>query len=158
MIIKQTFTKHLKTLWIAIFTSILYFLAWWYFKFEFLIFFLIGYILTVVPSFFLHVSYYIRNKGVVAEILPDKIRLEKNGEETVLIKQDIKEIVIYKSASIDSGGIPITAMESYFFVRIYSNNGKKYELTCLMDTAIDKSIRIMQGVNILREKNFLNLL
>jgi len=94
---------------------------------------------------------------MVAEILPDRIRLEKDGEETVIALSDIKEIVIYKSASMDKGGIPITPMEAYFFARVYCKNDKKYELTCLMDGNIDKSIRTLHGVEIFREKGLFNL-
>src|SRR5690349_8066963 len=100
MIIKQTLSNHFKTLWIAIFTTALYFFGWWYFGFEgdsFYIF-LVFYSLTVAPSFFLHISYYIRNKGLECEILPDMIRLEKDGKETIIPGTDIKEIVVYKSA------------------------------------------------------------
>ena len=160
MIIKQTFFNHIKVLWITIFTTTLYLLGWWYFKFttDVLFIFLGFYSLTVVPSFFLHISYYLRNKGMVCEILPDRIIIEKEGEtETVITSSDIKEIVVYKSASMDAGGIPITPMEAYFFVRIFGNNNEKYDLTCLMDTNIDKSIRIMQGVKIFRENGLFNM-
>lgn len=95
---------------------------------------------------------------MTAEILSDMIRLEKEGEETVILNSDIKEIVVYKSASMDKGGIPITPMEAYFFARIYCNNDEKYELTCLMDPNIDKSIRVLYGVRIFREKGFVNML
>ncbi|KIC89053.1 hypothetical protein [Flavihumibacter sp. ZG627] len=159
MIIKQTFSNHLKALWIAIFTTVLYVGVCWHFKFEkaVIIMGLCYYTLFVVPSFFLHISYYIRNKGMVAEILPDRIRLEKDSEETIIASSDIKEIVVYKSASLDKGGIPITPMEAYFFARVYCNNDKKYELTCLMDANIDKSIRALHGVKIFREKGLFNI-
>lgn len=94
---------------------------------------------------------------MVAEILPDRIRLKKDGEETIIVNSDIKEIVVYKSASMDKGGIPITPMEAYFFVRVYCNNDTKYELTCLMDANIDKLIRALHGVKIFREKGFFNI-
>ena len=158
MIIKQTFSNHLKTLWIAIFTTALYVGVCWYFKFEkaVIIMGLCYYTLFVVPSFFLHISYYIRNKGMVAEILPDRIRLLKDGEETLIASSEIKDIVVYKSASMDKGGIPITPMEAYFFVRIFTIDNNQYELTCLMDTNIDQSIKAVQGVKIFREKGGFN--
>ena len=158
MIIKQTLSNHLKTLWIAIFTTILFFILWMYHNFpiDMGVIFLIGYTLTVVPSFFLHISYYNRNKGMVAEILPDRIRLVKDGEETLIASSEIKDIVVYKSASMDKGGIPITPMEAYFFVRIFTIDNNQYELTCLMDTNIDQSIKAVQGVKIFREKGGFN--
>jgi len=159
MVIKQTFYNHLKTLSIAIITTVLYFGVCWYFEFEkaAVVMGLCYYALTVVPSFFLHISYYIRNKGTTSEILSDRIIIYKNQKETVIRSDEIKEIVVYKSASMDRGGIPITPMEAYFFVRIYDNSNKKYELTCLMDTNIDKTIKVLQGVEIFREKGFFNM-
>lgn len=159
MTIRQTFSKHLKVLWIAIFTTILYFFGWWYFKFEkdLLFIFLGFYTLTVIhTSLFLHISYYIRNRGMACEILPDRLRLEKEGEETIITSSDIKEIIVYKSASMDAGGIPITPMEAYFFVRIIDTSGNSYDLTCLMDTKVDKSIKVMRGVPIYTERGFFN--
>jgi hypothetical protein len=159
MIIKQTFFNHIKALWISIFTTVLYLGICWYFKFETaaVIIGLCYYTLFVIPSFFLHISYYIRNKGTLAEILPDRIRLQKDGEEIVIALTDIKEVVVYKSASMDKGGIPITPMEAYFFARIYCYNNKKYELTCLMDANIDKSIGALHGVKIFRQKGLFNI-
>jgi hypothetical protein len=116
----------------------------------------VGYVLTVVPSFFLHINYYIKNRKLICEILPGAIIIEKAGERNVIEKKDIRELVVFKSASIDKGGIPITPMEVYFFVRVVDCNGNKYDLTCLMDTKIDKSIKIVRGVNIRREKGLLN--
>jgi hypothetical protein len=140
------------------FTTLLYLGVCWYVKFEkaALIIGLCFYTLTVIPSFFLHISYYIRNRGTACEILPDRLRLEIEGKETIIASSDIKEIIVYKSASMDAGGIPITPMEAYFFVRIFDTSGNKYELTCLMDTKVDKSIKVMRGVPIYTERGFFN--
>lgn len=158
MTIKQTFFNHLKVLWITIFTTVLYFIGWWLFHFDGEIFFVfLGfYTLTVVPSFYLHLTYFLRNKGMVCEILPDRIRIEREGKETVIEGKDISEVIVYKSASMDKGGIPITPMEAYFFVRIFHANGK-HELTCLMDTSIDRSIKTLRGVEVIREKSFFSM-
>ncbi len=93
---------------------------------------------------------------MVAEIIPDRIRLVKDGEETLIASSEIKDIVVYKSASMDKGGIPITPMEAYFFVRIFTIDNNQYELTCLMDTNIDQSIKAVQEVKIFREKGGFN--
>ena len=93
---------------------------------------------------------------MACEILPDRLRLKKEGEETIIASSDIKEIIVYKSASMDAGGIPITPMEAYFFVRIFDTSGNTYDLTCLMDTKVDKSIKVMYGVPIYTERGFFN--
>ena len=143
MIIKQTLSNHLNVLSIAIVTTALYTLGLWFFQFErgVLLIFLAFYALTVIPSFYLHISYAIKNRGMACSILPGKICISKRGKEKVIEHTDIEDIIVYKSASIEKGGIPITPMEAYFFVRILDKSGNRYDLTCLMDTKIDRSIR-----------------
>src|SRR5688572_3145494 len=99
MIVKQTLSNHLKVLWIAAFTTVLYIIGWSYFIFdkEILLIFLSFYILTVVPSFYLHVSYLVKNKGMVCEILQDRISINNKGKVIVIEYTEIKEVVIYKS-------------------------------------------------------------
>lgn len=160
MIIKQTFANHLNALWIAIITTVFYILGLWFFQFdrEILFIFLSFYVLTVVPSFYLHISYAIKNKGMVCNIFPGRICFEKDRKEQIIKSSDIKDIVIYKSASIEKGGIPITPMEAYFFVRILDKAGNTYDLTCLMDTNIDKTIRALGTVPIYTERGMFNRL
>ena len=158
MIIRQTFTNHLNALWIAIITTILYILGLLFFQFEREILFIFSgfYVLTVVPSFYLHISYAIKNKGMICHILPGKLCITKNGKEQVIESSDIEDIIVFKSASIEKRGIPITPMEAYFFVRILDKAGNKYDLTCLMDTKIDRSIRTVGAVPISVERGMFN--
>jgi len=160
MTIRQTFTNHLNVLWIAIITTALYILGLWFFQFErgILFIFLGFYVLTVVPSFYLHISYAIKNKGMVCHILPGRLCINKNRKEQIIESSDIKDIIVYKSASIEKGGIPITPMEAYFFVRILDKTGNKYDLTCLMDAKIDKSIKSVGAVPLFVERGMFNAL
>lgn len=160
MTIKQTLANNIRVLWLAIITTILYLLGLSVFGFErgAIYVFLAGYILTVVPSFYLHIQYHLKNKGLVCQILPGRLCLSKNGQDQVIETSDIKDIVIYKAASIEKGGIPITPMEAYFFVRVLDNAGKTYDLTCLMDPKIDKSIRLVGTVPIFTERGLFNSL
>ena len=119
---------------------------------------MIGYLLTVVPSFFLHLNYYVKDRGVTCQILHNKLILKKAGVDTVLEATSIRDVVIYKSASIERGGIPITPMESYFFIRIFDQSDKEYTLSCLIDPKIDRSIRALKGVKFSTERGFFNLI
>jgi hypothetical protein len=88
--------------------------------------------------------------------LPDRICITKGGKEQIIERGDMEDIVVYKSASIEKGGIPITPMEAYFFVRIFDKAGNTYDLTCLMDTEIDKSIKEVGSVPIFIERGLFN--
>jgi hypothetical protein len=118
--------------------------------------FAVGYLLTVVPSFYLHLNYYLKNRGLICEILPDKVIIIRKGIETTIEANSIKDVVVYKSASIEPGGIPITPMESYFFVRIFDQSDKEYNLSCLLDSKIDKHIKIIRGIEFWTERGFFN--
>jgi hypothetical protein len=160
MTVKQTATNHLKVLPTTMITTMLYFGAFWYlgFQSDLSIILLIGYILTVVPSFYLHLNYYLNDREKICQILPEKLVIIKNGVETVLEAACIKDVVIYKSASIESGGIPITPMESYFYVRIIDQSDNEYTLSCLLDPKIDQTIRAIKGVKFWTERGIFNLI
>lgn len=160
MTVKQTATNHLKVLPTTLITTMLYLGALWYFgiQSDMALIFLIGYLLTVVPSFYLHLNYYLNDKEKICQILPDKLVINKNGVETVLEAACIKDVVIYKSASIESGGIPITPMESYFYVRIFDQSDNEYTISCLLDPKIDQSIKALRGVKFWTERGIFNLI
>jgi hypothetical protein len=93
---------------------------------------------------------------MVCHILPGQLCISRDGREQIIERADIEEIVIYKSASIEKGGIPITPMEAYYFVRIFDKAGKRYDLTCLLDNKIDKSIKVLGQVPTFVERGFFN--
>lgn len=158
MILRQTVANHIRVLPTTLITTALYLGILWYhdFKSDLVLIFAIGYILTVVPSFYLHLNYYLKNKGFICQILPDKVIIIKKGVETIIEAISIKDVVVYKSASIEPGGIPITPMESYFFVRIFDHSDKEYNLSCLLDPKIDKSIKTMRGIKVWTERGVFN--
>jgi hypothetical protein len=160
MTLTQTAANHLKVLPSTLITTALYLGVLWYlgFQSDMVLIFMIGYVFTVVPSFYLHLKYYLKDRGVTCQILPDKLIIKKAGVETVLEAASIKDVVIYKSASIEPGGIPITPMESYFFVRIFDQSDKEYTLSCLLDPKIDRSIRALIGVKFCTERGIFNLI
>ena len=132
--------------------------VFFFFPFEWgLLYIFLGfYTLTVVPSFYLHIRYFIKNRGTVCRISPDRLCISKNGKEQIIERTDIEEIVICKSASIENGGIPITPMEAYFFVSIFDKAGNRYDLTCLLDKKIDKTIKLLGQVPTFVDRGFFN--
>jgi hypothetical protein len=160
MKLELSVVNQFRALGIAIYSTILCLGAWSLFGFQvpILIIFLALYLVTVAPAFILHINYYIKSKGLVCIINPDSISINKNGQETELPTDAIKYIVVYKSASIETGGIPITAMESYFFVRIFDNSNNTYPLTCLLHPQIDKKLGILKGVEIYKQRGIFNFI
>lgn len=158
MVLRQTAANHIRVLPTTLITTTLYLGILWYFGFQadMVLIFAIGYILTVVPSFYIHLNYFMKNRGLICQIFPDKLIIIRKGIKTTVEATSIKDIIVYKSASIEPGGIPITPMESYFFVRIIDHSDKEYNLSCLLDPTIDKSIKTIRSIKVWTERGFFN--
>jgi len=110
-------------------------------------------VLITVPTAYLHIEYYLRNRWTEFEINPEGlIATRRNGERERHAPEQIERIIIYKSASIDTGGIQMTPMESYHYVRVCIRGGKELILTCLLSPKIDVLISQLSGVPIERRK------
>lgn len=105
-------------------------------------------------TIYLHIVYYLKNKGEEFIIEKDKIVRIKNSTECVFNSSDIKKIVICKSANMDKWGIPYTTFESFRVARIYLNDGTSFILTNLLAYDLEKPLRTLQGVKFERRKGF----
>ena len=128
-----------------------------YYKYEigmvlypFYVFIVIQFIFTI----YLHVVYYLKNKGEEFIIEKDRIVRIKNGNESVFNSSDIKKIVICKSANMDKWGIPYTTFESFRLARVYLNDGRYFIMTNLLEYDLEKPLHILQGVKFERRKGF----
>jgi hypothetical protein len=97
-----------------------------------------------VPTIFLHVEYYLANRHLSIEILRDAIEVEREGVKSKIAKSDIKEIVLFKSAST------LTPMESYHFARIAANS-EELVITNLITPDVEESLKVL-GLGIQRKK------
>lgn len=129
---------------------------WWYFNFDrsALIIAAIYYAVLTIPALYLHISYSIKNRGEEIAISSDDITVKKNGIEHTYNKSELEEISIYKSASLDKWGIPFSAMEYYYYVRILTKSGEEVIITCLMGRDIDEEVKKLSGIPIERHKGF----
>lgn len=119
----------------------------------------IWFALNTIPVIYLHLEYYLANRG-------QRITIE-NGQLTLITRNgickeykfsELDKVILYKSASIDKGGIPITPMELYHFARIYTKSNEQIIITCLMCPKVEDAIDKLIGVQRLRKKVFSTLL
>lgn len=141
--------NHLRALEFFIATSVLILIASFIMKANFNAI-LIGfgaYSIFFLPSFFLHIEYYLKNRGQKLEIFEEGITLlEKDGSKRSYLNKDLQKIILYKSASLDKGGIPLTPLESYHFARIIPKQGEEIILTCLMAPNVEDAIKGIKWV------------
>ncbi len=155
MAYKINFVNHWKALNFFIVSSILILLGcalidW---NSEAVLFVLIFYTILSLPSFYLHLEYYLQNRDQRLEILENEVILHKrNGQVRRYQNQELQKIILYKSASLDRGGIPLTPLDSYHYARIIPKQGEEIIMTCLMSADVEKAVKQIRWVPYERKK------
>lgn len=158
MTLKITLKKHIKE-WYDFFLMILIFLiimTFFYLKngADYLFVFYVGLGIQLIPTAYLHIMYYLENKGEEYCIKKDKIIRIKNQKKEIYNSNDIKRIVICKSASQEGWGIPYTTFETFRLAKVYLKNGNNFIITNLLEYDIEKPLKILQNVKFERRKGF----
>ncbi len=113
----------------------------------------IGLLVDAVPALYLHIRYWIKNKGEEYEIRDNEIILKKHGKEIIYKNQDIEKIIVYLSPSLyKNSNFHLLAIESYHYAKIRLKTGEYLVLTCLLAPRLDKTLKQMKGVLIERRK------
>ena len=99
-------------------------------------------VLACLPAIFLHIEYYVRNKGEEYELKGDHIIYRKEDKEVIYKKEDIKKITVFMTNNRYYDRGHIDASESYHFARIFLKSGKVLHLTCLLTPNVDKALKI----------------
>lgn len=156
MVLMQTLKNHIFSLRFTAISTFLITMGWWYFEFDNDYLFIVGlfHAAFTTPALYLHIEYTLRNGNEEIELSYNEIIVRNTGEERRYSTTDLSKIILYKSASLDRGGIPLSAMEYYHFARIIVKTGEEIVITCLMSCKIDEEIRQLRGVPYERKKSF----
>lgn len=128
----------------------LYFLNW---DIDAVIIFAFFWLAYFIPAIFLHLEYYLRNRVEQLEIFENEIILhDRVGQVKRYTRGDLEKVILYKSASLDKGGIPLTPMESYHYARIIPKQGEEIILTCLMAPDVEEAIKQIKWIPCERKK------
>lgn len=149
-----TLTNHIRLMSFHLMGTCLMLACLWFFNFDYDIFlvFMCFWLIYTIPALYLHIEYTIRNAGEEIEIFNDELIVKKKGREFRYHASNLAKIVIYKSASLDRGGIQFTAIESYYYARLIAKSGEEIVITCLMGRNIDDEVRKLHGVPYERRK------
>lgn len=154
MILKQSIRNHVSVSGFTWIMTAIFFGLLWYLNYD-SDFLLIGglfHLLFTIPALYLHVEYSIKNAGEVIEIHQNVIIVKRKGREHKYCSRDLAKITIYKSASLDRGGIPFSSMEYYRYARIIAKSGEEIVITCLMTLDIEGALKHLTGVPYERKK------
>jgi hypothetical protein len=106
------------------------------------------------PAIYLHIEYYLENKGQVLKVTEDAISIQKgnNAEASAVYFYDIERLILVKSASLDKGGMPMTPLEYYHYIALVLKDGRQIFITCLMAPNLDVITEKIVGVKRERRK------
>lgn len=109
-------------------------------------------LLDFLPVSYLHYSYWRCNKGEEYVFSPNEVTRIRNGQKEVFTSDDVKHVIVYMSARMDKGGIPMIGMEHYYYARLLLKCERELLLTCLVVPEIDQVVNQLKGVSIERKK------
>lgn len=119
----------------------------------------IWYGVDVVITLFLHIEYWVRNKGEEYEVYFDELVRFKEGKSTTYKVSDIEKIKVYLSPALYRGSnLHFLGIEAYHYARIYLKSGEELIITCLLTPKVEKALRELRGVKIERKKRLFNTL
>lgn len=158
MTLQISFINHLKALKFHLMGTSFMLVVLYFLNFDkiFFIVFISTWILYTLPTLYLHFRYYFINKGIEITITNDELILRfKNKEDAyVLNKKEIEKIVLCRSASMDKGGMPISSLETYQYIKVFSKNESVVRITNLMASNLDEVKNQFTGIRFVREKGF----
>ena len=99
-------------------------------------------LLQMLPTVYLHYKYYVINKSIKCTLNEYKLEVFNKNMKYVYFPNDIEKIIIYKSANMDSWGIPLLTFENYYYSRIVLKDGNNIVLTSLLDNKIEDKLKV----------------
>jgi hypothetical protein len=120
---------------------------------ELLSYYIIFFLISLIPVVFLHIEYLKRNGNFRFIIDSDnscfKLSNIKKEEESIIKFDEIKQIVIYCAPSVrKKRSFKILPFENYHFARIFTKNHKQYIITNLLMEDIIEGFKIVPNIKI----------
>jgi hypothetical protein len=153
--LKITTFTHFASLLSLLIVAVLFILLLFLFSFDkaMAVAFSIGFLIDAMPALYLHIEYWVKNKGEEYEIRENEIVLRKDGKEILYHSRDIQKIIVYLSPSLyKNSNFHLLAIESYHYATIRLKTGEELVLTCLLTPRVDKALKLMKGVFFERKK------
>lgn len=117
----------------------------------------IFFIIETLPALYLHIEYYLKNRGEEYEIKHSEIIRYKNGEKQIFHKSELEKITVYMAPSVYQGSsLHFLAIESYHYARITTKSGEELIVTCLLTPKVEEAVRQITGVLYERKQRLFN--
>lgn len=131
---------------------------WSHFQFEMVVGMGVWLLINILPTLYLHIEYWHKNKGEEYEVHFDEIIRFKNGKREVYKVSDIEKIKVYLSPALYRGSnLHFLGIEAYHYARVYLKTGEELIITCLLTPKVEKALRGLRGIKIERKKRLFNM-
>lgn len=157
MKLKQNIYNHLKVQEFTIITTLMFLIYWILFlnyDYDFILVVGLFHLTFTILSIYLHIEYIIENYKLEIEITENQFIVTKDNQRHFYSKSKVSKIILYKSASIEKGGIPFSAMEYYFYLKVVLDSNEEILITCLLINDLDMLLSKFQGINFERKNRF----
>lgn len=157
--LRFSFRNHFVALFSLLFLLILIIaiLTWLNFDKPAVVIFAIFFVIDLIPTLYLHIEYYLKNKDEEYEVQFDELIRYKNGESESYKVSDIEIIKVYLSPALYRGSnLHFLGIEAYHYARVYLKSGEELIITCLLTPNVEKALRGLRGVKIERKRQFFN--
>lgn len=145
MNIHLKFTHHLKALECGIYIALFILVAVYFIgrkegvDADLIVFFLIFFLINLLPAFYLHTQYYFCNRNEKYQLTDGLITQLKNGKKHFYKRDEIQNIIIYMPPSVYKGSnLHFLAIEGYSYARIMIKNNESLVLTCLLAPQLER--------------------
>lgn len=158
---KITFKNHLKSLEHLIYSTLLFPVGIYYVYINdgytdgIPIIFGISYSLIFIPTLFLHIQYYMKNKNDVLIINISEKTICINEQNVVAFNEIEKIIYVMPPVWHRKGFIRFLSFEDYHYARIKMKSGQEFIFTCLMNYKVEDALKQIDGVPVEKRKSLL---
>ncbi|MGJ1360950.1 hypothetical protein [Sphingobacterium spiritivorum] len=94
------------------------------------------------PAWYIHITYFIKNKGVVVNILNEEIIVTKGNESITYTKDEIESVITVRPKT----DVMRHPSLNYFYIKIIFINKDLIYITCLMSRDVEKVLAALDAV------------
>jgi len=156
MRLKLSIKNHLNVLKSKILATLILFFILLILNFDtdFIIIGSLFFLITIVPAIYLHFEYFTKNFGCEIEISDQNIIIIRKNQKIIFIKSDITKVILYKSANMSTGGLPLYSLEQYYYIRLVLKSNEEIIISSLLINDLNCFLSEFKGIEFERKKRF----
>ncbi len=157
---KVAIGKHMKMIAFAVYYIVFILVGSYWFNFSEDTF-KVAYVMCILiasSTIYVHINYYLEDRGKTLQVYDDQITITKNGSTLNYLLSNLEAVTITGSKNIENWGLPQYPTEEYFYASLTFTDGKQVYITSLMITDYDKMRAAFQNRYVSRKYGWYNLL